>query len=114
MTSLLQSQRAVNLNNIPDQSGKVFVVTGGNIGLGYEVAKALAASNAHVFMTARNAEKQRGLGSFHLQLCIPVDESLSSDSDCCMTITLILLSNSVGQFKESKLITLEQKLRDCM
>ncbi|DBB12987.1 hypothetical protein WJX82_010126 [Trebouxia sp. C0006] len=60
MTSLLQSQRAVNLNKIPDQIGKVFVVTGGNIGLGYEVAKALAASNAHVFLTARNPEKQRG------------------------------------------------------
>ncbi|DBA78907.1 TPA: hypothetical protein ACH3X1_008789 [Trebouxia sp. C0004] len=59
MTSLLQSQRAVNLKKIPDQSGKVFVVTGGNVGLGYEVAKALAASNAHVFMTARNPEKQR-------------------------------------------------------
>ncbi len=92
MTSLLQSQRAVNLNKIPDQTGKVFVVTGGNIGLGYEVAKALAASNAHVFMTARNPEKQRGSGSFHLQLCIRVFKSLSSELECCISITLILCS----------------------
>jgi len=60
MTSLFQSQRAVNLNKVPDQNGKVYLVTGGNIGLGCEVAKALAAKNAHVFITSRNLEKQRG------------------------------------------------------
>lgn len=59
MTSLFQSQRAVNLNKIPDQDGKTFLVTGGNTGLGYEVVKALTARNAHVFMTSRNAERQR-------------------------------------------------------
>ena len=66
MTSLLQSQRAVNLNKVPDQSGKVFIVTGGNTGLGFEVVKALAAKNAQVFMTTRNAEKQRGCVCMHL------------------------------------------------
>lgn len=60
MTSLFQAQRAVNLNKIPDLSGKTFLVTGGNTGIGYEVVKALAAKNAHVFMSARNAEKQQG------------------------------------------------------
>ena len=60
MTSLFQAQRAVNLVKIPDQTGKTFLVTGGNVGIGYEVVKALAAKNAHVFMTARNAERQQG------------------------------------------------------
>lgn len=60
MTSLFQAQRAVNLNKIPDQNGKTFLVTGGNTGLGYEVVKALTAKNAHVFMTSRNAERQEG------------------------------------------------------
>lgn len=60
MTSLFQAQRAVDLVKIPDQTGKTFLVTGGNTGIGYEVAKALAAKNAHVFMTARNAERQQG------------------------------------------------------
>lgn len=60
MTSLFQAQRAVHLNKIPDQNGKTYLVTGGNTGIGYEVAKALAAKNAHVFMTSRNAEKQQG------------------------------------------------------
>lgn len=63
MTSLFQSQRAVNLQQIPDQHGKVFLVTGGNVGLGYEVAKALAAKDARVFITSRNVEKQRGSDS---------------------------------------------------
>ena len=46
-----------NINDIPDQSGKVAVVTGANSGLGYEASKALAAKNATVVMAARNMEK---------------------------------------------------------
>lgn len=59
MTAIFQASRAVNLAKIPDQSGKVYLVTGGNTGLGYEMVKALAAKNAHVFMTSRNSEKQK-------------------------------------------------------
>lgn len=62
MTSLLQASRAVNLAKLPDQTGKVYLVTGGNTGLGYEMVKALAAKNAHVFMTSRNSEKQKRYG----------------------------------------------------
>jgi short-subunit dehydrogenase len=41
----------------PDQSGRVFIVTGGTDGLGLETAKALARKNGHVFIAARNVEK---------------------------------------------------------
>jgi NAD(P)-dependent dehydrogenase (short-subunit alcohol dehydrogenase family) len=44
-------------NDIPDQSGKVAVVTGGNSGIGYEAALALAAKGAQVILAVRNAEK---------------------------------------------------------
>jgi NAD(P)-dependent dehydrogenase (short-subunit alcohol dehydrogenase family) len=44
-------------DDMPDQSGRVEVVTGANGGLGLETARALAAKNAHVVMTARNREK---------------------------------------------------------
>jgi NAD(P)-dependent dehydrogenase (short-subunit alcohol dehydrogenase family) len=44
-------------DDMPDQSGRVEVVTGANGGLGLETARALAAKNAHVVMTARNQEK---------------------------------------------------------
>lgn len=43
--------------NIPDQSGKVAIVTGANSGIGYETAKALAAKGATVIMACRNLEK---------------------------------------------------------
>lgn len=44
-------------NDIPDQSGRIAVVTGGNGGLGLETVRALAAKGAHVVMAARNPKK---------------------------------------------------------
>ncbi|MDH3471978.1 MAG: oxidoreductase [Acidimicrobiia bacterium] len=44
-------------NDIPDQSGKVAVVTGANGGLGLETARELARKGAHVVMAARNLAK---------------------------------------------------------
>lgn len=43
--------------DIPDQSGRVAVVTGANGGLGLETALALAGAGAHVVMAVRNREK---------------------------------------------------------
>ena len=37
--------------------GKVAVVTGGNTGIGYEVAKALARLGAHTFIACRSQER---------------------------------------------------------
>lgn len=44
-------------DDIPDQTGRVAVVTGGNGGLGLETVRALAREGAHVVMAARNLEK---------------------------------------------------------
>ncbi|OBJ57141.1 SDR family NAD(P)-dependent oxidoreductase [Mycobacterium sp. 1423905.2] len=43
--------------DIPDQSGRVAVVTGANTGIGYYTAAALAYSGAHVVLAVRNLEK---------------------------------------------------------
>ena len=40
-----------------DLSGKVALVTGGNTGIGYETAKALARLGAHTFIACRSKER---------------------------------------------------------
>lgn len=44
-------------NDIPDQSGRVAVVTGANGGLGLEITRELARRGAHVVMAVRNQRK---------------------------------------------------------
>ena len=44
-------------NNIPDLSGKVIIVTGGNSGLGYESVKAFAEKGAEVILASRSMER---------------------------------------------------------
>jgi NAD(P)-dependent dehydrogenase (short-subunit alcohol dehydrogenase family) len=43
--------------DIPSQRGRVALVTGGNRGLGFEIAEALAAAGAHVVLGCRDAAK---------------------------------------------------------
>jgi NAD(P)-dependent dehydrogenase (short-subunit alcohol dehydrogenase family) len=43
--------------DVPDQSGRVVVVTGSNTGIGYHTAAVLAHRGAHVVLAVRNLEK---------------------------------------------------------
>lgn len=46
-----------SLADMPSQSGRIFLVTGGTSGMGYEDAKALAAAGAEVVIAARNPQR---------------------------------------------------------
>eukprot|EP00189_Rhodosorus_marinus_P004496 CAMPEP_0113965974 /NCGR_PEP_ID=MMETSP0011_2-20120614/8061_1 /TAXON_ID=101924 /ORGANISM="Rhodosorus marinus" /LENGTH=298 /DNA_ID=CAMNT_0000978583 /DNA_START=249 /DNA_END=1145 /DNA_ORIENTATION=- /assembly_acc=CAM_ASM_000156 len=50
-----------DLNKIPDQTGRVAIVTGSNIGVGFATAKYLMLNNAHVIIASRTEKK--GLGA---------------------------------------------------
>ncbi|KAI1125037.1 short-chain dehydrogenase [Nemania abortiva] len=54
---LFPSRPTYTEKDIPDLSGKVYLVTGANTGIGKEVARILYSKNAAVYIAARNAEK---------------------------------------------------------
>jgi NAD(P)-dependent dehydrogenase (short-subunit alcohol dehydrogenase family) len=51
------SSSAWTVSDIPDQTGRIAVVTGANSGLGLETTKALAASGASVVMAVRSPDR---------------------------------------------------------
>lgn len=48
---------AWSADDMPSQQGRIFVVTGGTSGMGFEDAKALASAGARVVIAARNAQR---------------------------------------------------------
>ncbi|KAH6583183.1 hypothetical protein BASA50_000983 [Batrachochytrium salamandrivorans] len=45
------------VSSIPDLAGRVYIVTGGNSGIGYETCLELSKKGAHVFMASRSEER---------------------------------------------------------
>lgn len=64
------------ISQMPDQTGKIAVVTGANSGLGYESAQALVRRGAHVVIACRNATKAAAAIE-QLEACAP-ETSLDS------------------------------------
>ena len=57
MADVTTIPRGWNATNIPDLTGKKFIVTGGTSGLGKETARELIRNGAHVIITARDERK---------------------------------------------------------
>jgi NAD(P)-dependent dehydrogenase (short-subunit alcohol dehydrogenase family) len=57
MSSVTTIPRGWDASDIPELTGKKFVITGGTSGIGKEAARELARAGAHVTITARNAAK---------------------------------------------------------
>ncbi len=53
----MSDQRGFTEAHVPDQSGKCFVVTGANTGLGFEASRVLAARGARVLLACRDKAK---------------------------------------------------------
>jgi len=51
------SAKIFSTDQIPDLQGKIALVTGANIGIGYAISKALASKGATVIVSSRNEEK---------------------------------------------------------
>lgn len=80
------------IGRIPDQSGKLAVVTGGNGGLGLEAVRALAGAGASVIMAARNQDKAT----------VAREEVLQAEPDGSVAVAELDLASldSVGRFVE--------------
>ncbi|KZT06459.1 NAD-P-binding protein [Laetiporus sulphureus 93-53] len=57
--SMLPPSPKWSTDQIPDLSGKVIIVTGGNVNIGRKTVKGLLEHNAKVYMACRNEEKAR-------------------------------------------------------
>ena len=77
--------------DIPDQTGKRYLITGGTSGLGLESAKALVSRGAHVTITARSESKAISAMKFSgAQDCIALDlADLSSVHAAAKLVTSI-------------------------
>ncbi|RSL60177.1 hypothetical protein CEP54_006882 [Fusarium duplospermum] len=56
-TQLFPPSPPLTEDNVPSQRGKVFIVTGGNSGIGFELCKILYTTGATIYMTSRSEER---------------------------------------------------------
>ncbi|MFG2887324.1 SDR family NAD(P)-dependent oxidoreductase [Streptomyces sp. NPDC048297] len=78
------SKSAWDVHNLPDNSERTFLVTGGNAGIGYFISEQLAATGARVLIASRSADKARlAIEAIHSRLPqarvdhVPLDLSVS-------------------------------------
>ncbi|KAJ4409224.1 hypothetical protein N0V82_009497 [Gnomoniopsis sp. IMI 355080] len=66
--------------NIPNQDGKVFLITGGTTGIGLELAKILYAANARVYITGRGSANRVAAAMLAIKASAPPPSSTTTAS----------------------------------
>ena len=91
-----------NITDIPDLSGRTFLVTGANSGLGFETAKALAGAGGQVVLAGRSREKigaaQRQIPQDTLALELDLSDlaSVHAAAESLPVASLDVLVNNAG------------------
>lgn len=106
--------------DVPDQSGRVAIVTGGNSGIGYEAAAVLAGKGAHVVLAVRDPDRGReaarrieethpGAGASIQQLDLTSLDSIRSAADDLRAVypQIDLLINNAGVMYPPKQTTID-------
>ena len=93
-----------NESNIPDQSGKICIVTGPTSGLGEETTRVLSRKNATVIMAARNIKKAESVAN----------EILEENKNAKIDIEELDLSSLESVKNFSQLIIKKYKSLDCL
>jgi NAD(P)-dependent dehydrogenase (short-subunit alcohol dehydrogenase family) len=89
-----------DINQVPNQAGRVAIVTGANVGLGFETTRALAKKEMTVIMACRNQQKAEDARA----------QIIAEVPDAKLEILLLDLSDlaSVRSFSENFLTKYEQ------
>nr|CAG8639582.1 365_t:CDS:2 [Entrophospora candida] len=103
------NKKKFGFSEIPDLTGKVVIVTGGNTGIGYVTSRELARKNAHVFILSRSIEKgttavekiKQETGNQHIEFLQLDLQSLKSVKGCAESflarkLPLHILINNAG------------------
>lgn len=106
--------------DVPDQSGRVAIVTGGNSGIGFEAAAVLAGKGAHVVLAVRDPDRGReaarrieethpGAGASIQQLDLTSLDSIRSAADDLRAVypQIDLLINNAGVMYPPKQTTID-------
>lgn len=95
-----------SIKSIPDMTGKVVLVTGGNTGIGFQTAKALTMAGAQVIFTARSQEKANAAAAKiadSYSISFPEADSVKLMPMVCDQSSLESVENFATQVKQLKI-----------